>query len=254
MTDSPTSAPRIGIPARLTHAQNDGDPRVAAAAKIFDDIVVLIEASGADCVVMTPEDLDTVLPTCNGVVLPGGGDVDPELYGEDATHPTLFGVDPNQDGFDSAVIRYALRTDTPMLGLCRGMQLLNVVAGGTLNVHMSESSVVHSAPVVTGAEMTEHSVTIRDGSICASVFDASAIDVSSAHHQSVARVAEGFTGTAYSADGSVEAIESTRPDQWAVGVQWHPESTGPHEELRRPLFDALRRAAEHRRSPLLVDG
>ncbi|MBD0707059.1 MULTISPECIES: gamma-glutamyl-gamma-aminobutyrate hydrolase family protein [unclassified Streptomyces] len=248
MSTTEHSAPLIGIPVRLSDGDAPGaDQRIVEANRIFDDVVELIRAAGAEPVLIHPSadgnSLESQLSGCRGIVVPGGGDVDPALYGADPEHPSLYDVNPAQDVLDIAVVRYALANRLPYLGICRGMQLLNVLRGGTLHIDLPETSVAHNP--VDGEEWTVHDATLTADSAVAEVFGTERIPVSSGHHQAVDRVGEGLRVTARADDGCVEAIEAypapgaSESTAWTVGVQWHPEAFVPSPELRLPLFRAL---------------
>ncbi|MEU6620009.1 gamma-glutamyl-gamma-aminobutyrate hydrolase family protein [Streptomyces litmocidini] len=248
-TTEPTApAPLIGIPVRLSDAHAPGaDQRVLEANRVFDDVVALIRAAGAEPVLLRPSSdgspPDERLADCRGFVVPGGGDVDPALYGADPRHPALYDVNPAQDRLDTAVIRYALDNRLPLLGICRGMQLLNVLRGGTLHLDLPKTSVEHDPR--NGEEWTVHEVALSAGSAVARVFGRDRIPVSSGHHQAVDRVGDGLRVSARADDGCVEAVESSagpgfpHAGAWTLGVQWHPEASVPSPELRLPLFRAL---------------
>ncbi|MCQ4213475.1 gamma-glutamyl-gamma-aminobutyrate hydrolase family protein [Streptomyces longispororuber] len=260
-TTEPTApAPLIGIPVRLSDGDAPGaDQRVVEANRIFDDVVDLIRAAGAEPVLLRPSfggsPLDEQLADCRGFVVPGGGDVDPALYGADPQHPALYDVNPAQDRLDTAVIRYAQENRRPFLGICRGMQLLNIIRGGTLHLDLPKTFVAHDPE--HGEGWAVHDVALSAGSAAAQVFGRDRIPVSSGHHQAVDRVGDGLRVTARADDGCVEAIELSEPSPssessgspegaesaqagaWTLGVQWHPEAFVPSEELRLPLFRAL---------------
>ncbi|MFJ5921215.1 gamma-glutamyl-gamma-aminobutyrate hydrolase family protein [Kitasatospora sp. NPDC092948] len=248
-TDHPE--PLIGIPVRLSDGDAPGaDIRIGEANRIFDDVVNLVRAAGARPVLLEPDAVGDPsaeqLADCAGFVVPGGGDVDPARYGEDAKHPSLYDVNPVQDRLDEAVVRYALDNGRPMLGICRGMQLLNIVRGGTLHVDMAPTDVPHNPE--PGVEWATHEVVLAAGSAAAEAFGRDRIAVASGHHQAVDRVGEGLVVSARADDGCVEAIELVGdPDAaWTVGVQWHPEALEPLAELRLPLFRALLHQVEVR--------
>ncbi len=247
MTGTDIPAPAIGISARLSNGNADGaDPRVGAANGIFDDVVDLITASGARPVLIepgSPERVRAALDRCQGYVVPGGGDVDPGLYGGDPRHPALYDVNPAQDALDLTVIRHARAARLPLLGICRGMQLLNVVYGGTLDPDMAPTTVVHSRPFVGELEWARHEVSFAQDSVCSRAHAAPSALVASGHHQAVDRVGRGLRVTARAADGCVEGIESD--DFWAVGVQWHPEAHVNAPADRTALFHALHTRATH---------
>ena len=235
---------RIGIPVRLA-TEDLNDPRVEVAYGIFEAVVALIAESGAKAVrIALEDDLDDVLATCDGFVLPGGGDVNPALYGGSTTEGTLFGIDPVQDALDTRVVKFGLDQRRPVLGICRGMQLVNVVTGGTLHVDLEPSGVKHLAEIVRGDETVPHEVVLDAGSVVAAVHsNASTLTALSAHHQAIDRVGEGLRATGHTDDGCIEAVESTSGDRWILGVQWHPEIAAPGDSARLAPFTALRTAA-----------
>ncbi|MFG2909774.1 gamma-glutamyl-gamma-aminobutyrate hydrolase family protein [Kitasatospora sp. NPDC048286] len=242
VTDHP--APLIGIPVRLSDGDApDADVRIGEANRIFDEVVGLVRAAGAEPVLLQPDSadspLDERLADCAGFVVPGGGDVDPALYGADSDHPSLYDVNPVQDGLDAAVVRYALEHRRPMLGICRGMQLLNILRGGSLHVDMAPTPVTHNPE--PGVEWAVHDVALSADSAVAEAFGRGRIPVASGHHQAVDRVGDGLRVSARADDGCVEAVEASGDPRaaWTVGVQWHPEALEPDSELRLPLFRAL---------------
>ena len=217
--------PRIGIPVRLT-SSSDPDPRVAEANGLFDYIVDLVREGGGDPVLLAAAD---GLEGLDGVVLPGGGDLDPRLYGEEQGG-ACYDVNPLQDSLDLAVARQSIDAGLPVLGICRGHQLLNVLYGGTLVQDMDPGSVAHREPVpVHGAgPWAWHEVGIAAGTKVAGLYGAGAapaavtVKIASGHHQAVARVGDGLMVTAVAADGTIEALED--PERWVTSVQWHPEA------------------------------
>jgi len=158
-----------------------------------------------------------------GIVLTGGPDVLPGLFGEEP-HPKLGSVNPVRDQFELALARAAMRADLPTLAICRGMQVLNVAAGGGL-IQDIESCVpgAHAHRVAAPRWLPTHSVSIVPGSILRRVFGRDSIMVNSFHHQAVHPVAPGFEVAARASDGIVEAVEKVG-SRFMVGVQWHPEA------------------------------
>jgi len=223
--------PRIGVPVRLS-SSSDPDPRVAEANGLFEYIVELLREGGGEPVLLTnlePADggLAAALTTLDGVVLPGGGDLDPGLYGEKQTE-VCYDVNHDQDALDVTVARLAIDAGLPVFGICRGHQLLNVLYGGTLIQDMAPGTVVHheAAPVHGSGPWAWHEVGVRAGSKVAALYGsesgAVSVKIASGHHQAVARVADGLTVTALAEDGTVEALED--PERWVASVQWHPEA------------------------------
>ncbi|MEU4795627.1 gamma-glutamyl-gamma-aminobutyrate hydrolase family protein [Streptomyces sp. NPDC023327] len=177
----------------------------------------LVRRAGALAALLPPDDPSyarSVVARLDGVVIAGGPDVEPGRYGarrEELTGPPA----PERDAWELALIEAALESGTPLLGICRGMQLLNVALGGTLVQHLDGHAV---APGVFGT----HTVKPVPGTLYASLASDAASDVPTYHHQAVDRLGEGLTVSAHAEDGTVEAIELASP-AWALGVQWHPE-------------------------------
>jgi putative glutamine amidotransferase len=165
---------------------------------------------------------DHVLDLLDGLILAGGADVDPSTYGA-ARHPATDPGSLERDEFELALARRAMERDIPFLGICRGMQVMNVAAGGTLHQHVPDV-VGHSDHRHTPGRFDDHDVRLADGSLAARAAGEAVHLTKSHHHQGVDEVGEGFVVTGWSAlDDLPEAIE--RPDgRFALGVQWHPEA------------------------------
>lgn len=177
----------------------------------------------------------------DGLLLIGGGDVEPGRYGA-SDHGTVYGVEPDRDELEIALLLEADRRRTPTLCICRGMQVMNVAFGGTLIQHLpdEERFVPHGLP--SGEEGIHHDVELQPGSRVASAASTEVVSCSSHHHQGVDRIGDGLVATGWSEDGLVEAIE--REDGWMVGVQWHPEDSADRDPAQQGPFDELvRRAA-----------
>lgn len=175
----------------------------------------------------------------DALVLCGGDDVDARHFGE-ANHPTVETVPPIRDDYEIGLVRRARAAGTPLLGVCRGAQVMNVALGGSLIQHVPD---VPGAGAHRGG--TSHDVHLQPGTRLASIGGvAGAITVNSFHHQAVGRLATGLRVAARAADGIVEAVEATDPaGPFFVGVQWHPEREGNPEAYGRGLFAALVAAA-----------
>jgi putative glutamine amidotransferase len=169
----------------------------------------------------TTENPDELLARIDALVLGGGADIDPESQGVVA-HPETVGTNPDRDRFEIALALGALERGMPLLGVCRGMQVLNVACGGTLDQHIPES-LGHDVHRPVPGSWAEHEVRIEPGSLAAEAAGAERLTVKSHHHQGVDRIAENLRASAWATDDeSVEAIESPG-DGFVLGVLWHPE-------------------------------
>jgi putative glutamine amidotransferase len=216
----------------------------------LDDYVASIEQAGARARVLeVSESPRKVLEEIDGVLLTGGGDVDPVLYGQDRD-PTIDDAEPGRDEFEIDLVRRAMAADVPVLGICRGTQVLNVAAGGTLVQDIPsaiQSDLGHA--VNEPKDAVAHEITVIPGSrledvLGAGVDAAQACRVNSRHHQSVGRLAPGLVMSAVAPDGVIEAIERDGAD-FCVGVQWHPENFWRTGEFNS-LFEAFVVAARTR--------
>jgi len=167
------------------------------------------------------EDPGELLDHLNALVLGGGADIDPEIHGAEA-HAQTVGTNPDRDRFEIALARGALERGIPLLGVCRGMQILNVACGGTLDQHIPERLGHDLHRPVPGA-WAEHDVRIESGSLAARFAGTEQLTVKSHHHQGVDRVGDHLAASAWATDDeTVEAIESADGD-FVLGVLWHPE-------------------------------
>jgi len=216
----------------------------------LDDYVASVEQAGGRARVLEVSDSPRkIVDEIDGLLLTGGGDIDPVLYG-DERHPTVEDAEPGRDEFEIDLARRAMGSDLPLLAICRGAQVLNVAAGGTLVQDIPSaiaSTLAHSIVEPKSAEA--HAVHVTPGSrlekaLGISVDRAHTCRVNSRHHQSVGRVGSGLISSATAPDGVIEAIE--KPDcEFCVGVQWHPENFWRTGEFA-PLFNTFVSAArEH---------
>jgi putative glutamine amidotransferase len=167
------------------------------------------------------EDPGELLDRIDALVLGGGADIDPDSQGVEA-HPETIGTNPDRDRFEIALALGALERGMPLLGVCRGMQVLNVACGGTLDQHIPDRLGHEIHRPVPGA-WAEHEVRIEPGSLAAEAAGTERLTVKSHHHQGIDRIADKLTATAWATDDeTVEAIESGDGD-FALGVLWHPE-------------------------------
>jgi putative glutamine amidotransferase len=216
----------------------------------LEDYVASIEQTGARVRVLeVSESPKKVLGEVHGVLLTGGGDVDPVFYGADR-HESIEDAEPGRDEFELDLARRALESQVPLLAICRGAQVLNVAAGGTLVQDIPsaiDTGLPHSVAQPKDAEC--HDISVRPGSRLASalgtrVGSSCSCRVNSRHHQSVGRVGNGLVVSATASDGVIEAIESDA-SPFCVGVQWHPENFWKTGEFLS-LFDAFVSAARIR--------
>lgn len=223
--------PLIAIPGRFTDR--------ASAIRFRGEVVprALLEAvyeAGGEPVAVHPHapggvakvsDVGERLWFADGLLLPGGGDLDPQAWGG-VMHSEVYNVDAEQDAFDLAAASWAFDERKPLLAVCRGTQVLNVSRGGTLVVHMEEP---HRG-VMTAVQ-------VAAGSRLGALLDTTELTVSCYHHQEINDVGEGLVATATSTlTGTIEAIEAG--DRWVIGVQWHPEDSFAQDRLQRTLLGA----------------
>lgn len=227
------AAPVVVVPRRFS----DGDdPRVVAANELFDRIVELVAEAG-----LTPRVVDdpfVALSDVRGLVLPGGGDIDPQRYGQVAT-AAVYDVNDAQDELDFTLAARAEHAGLPVLGICRGAQVLNVLRGGDLHIDLVPGDVPHRS--TTADELFGwHPVALAPGSRVHAAHHADQIVVASAHHQAIATLGAGLVATGHAADGLVESFEAV--DGWVLAVQWHPEAPDTSEAVQRAPFTALAQA------------
>jgi putative glutamine amidotransferase len=179
----------------------------------------------------------------DGLLLTGGGDIDPGLFGE-AAHPTVYEVAPSRDTLECSAVHIALERGLPMLAVCRGIQLLNVALGGTLQQDLASepgTELQHSQQ--EARDRPTHKVKVKPGSHLAETLGAEELEVNSMHHQAVKELGAGLQAVAWAPDLIIEGIEMPDPSRFVLGVQWHPEELWAHAEPARRLFAALVGAA-----------
>lgn len=205
----------------------------------------IAQAGGIPVILPAYDDLSLVkeaIDRLDGIVLSGGGDVDPAQYSQRATGH-LGSVTPRRDAVELAIARYVIReTNKPLLGICRGIQVMNVAMGGSLHIDLPDDGKLAHSLTMYPRYMTTHEVDIAENTHLAQIMGAGTNRVNSFHHQAVKDLADGFVVSARSVpDDVIEAIEIPG-DRFVVGVQWHPEELVALEEARN-LFRGLVEAA-----------
>jgi putative glutamine amidotransferase len=235
--------PRIAIP-----VPHSGDPEYASRS--LPQYAHAVEKAGGEPVPIpldkTPSEVMKLIEQCDAVLLPGSrADVDPAKYGA-ARDPETAASDPGRDTVDELLLQDAYNMKKPVLGICYGLQMLNVYRSGTLVQHI-ESAINHEA----GRKVAvAHTVEVEPSSKLAGILGEShGVPVNSSHHQSVDVIGDGLRAVARCAeDGIIEAVEGTSPDHFVLAVQWHPERS-VDDEASRAIFQAFVEAAEVRKSP-----
>ncbi len=217
----------------------DGDGGAFAARQLVNQAYLdCLEAAGATPVPvpdMADKRILDVLGLCTGLLVTGGADVDPRTYGEQP-RPKLGSINPRRDHLDRVAIEHALAADMPLLGICRGIQALNVMAGGTLlqDVGSQVDGALKHNQGAPGWYAT-HDLDIADGSLLRDILGCARVGVNSFHHQAVADPAPGFRATAHTADGVIEAIER-EGGGFCLGLQCHPELMAARDERIARVF------------------
>lgn len=218
------------------------------------EYVLAIERAGGVPLLLPPAGtaaLDGWLEIIQGLVLIGGGDIDPARY-DAPPHATIYNLDGPRDACEFQLARRAIDMRLPTLAICRGMQVINVLLGGTLHRHLPEvvgETVPHRLPP---RETVRHPVRVDAGTHVAEAMAATRVEIVSWHHQAVDRLGEGLKAIAWADDGVVEAMEmADNPN--LLAVQWHPELSAAEDPAQQRLFDRLVALAGSASLPARVD-
>jgi len=226
--------PLIGI--SCSFDQKEGRYMLAEAY-----VEAVIKAGGLPVILPGSGKVNRALPylrAIHGLLLAGGGDMDPSYFNEEP-HPNLGEITPNRDRFEVMLTKSALRKNIPVLGICRGIQVLNVACGGSVIQHIPavvKKPLKHSQ--AAPRHHATHRIFIDKSSRTAEILQTNLTRVNSFHHQAVGDPANGFNVSAISNDGVIEAIEHTK-FRFAFGVQWHPECMFKKDKASRLLFKAF---------------
>jgi putative glutamine amidotransferase len=221
-------------------ARPQGEPPKLEVALATQYPEAIERAGGVPVIVplLRPDAIAALLDCVDGICLPGGPDLQPSVYGEEP-HPQLGPTEPRVDAVELALVRAADRRGLPILGICRGMQVLNVSRGGTLHQHLPDvvgDRLAHRQP--EHGSVTTHRVETAPHSRLRSTLGGPMLEVNSFHHQAVRSLGQDLVATAWAEDGTIEAIEHPG-ERLILGVQWHAEGLRAHA----PLFDLLVQAA-----------
>ena len=223
--------PVIAIPGRLSPEATNVRGEAFASGQRYSRALV---RAGALPVIVPPiaDGVATMVETLSrfdGLILHGGGDVDPRRYGEEPSADALYGIIPDHDEVEFALLASARELGMPVLAICRGMQVLNVACGGSLVQDIGDESHWHEL----------HPVELdRSSRIADAIGTGRASACHSVHHQALKVVGDGLRVTGRADDGMIEAVELDG-EAWVVGVQWHPEDTAPGDPEQQRLFDAF---------------
>ena len=241
--------PVIGITTNLAAAENTVMTGLFRAFVGADYIQSVVRAGGIPLLlppVMDPALAYDQLAAVDGLILSGGADINPLLFGEEPIEQ-LGTVDDCRDRFELELARLAAELKKPVLGICRGVQVLNVAYGGTLfqDLGQIEGGCIKHSQSTTYRDSVTHTVTVEPGSALADILGAETVPVNSFHHQSLKAVAPGLYVAARSQDGVIEAVES-RGEHFVLGIQWHPELLTEKYPAMLALFEALVKVAGNR--------
>ncbi|MBC8100337.1 MAG: gamma-glutamyl-gamma-aminobutyrate hydrolase family protein [Armatimonadetes bacterium] len=198
---------------------------------------------------MGDDTLRAIYARLDGVLLPGGGDIDPKYFDE-APHPALDMLDPLRDNAEVKLVRWAAADEVPLFGICRGHQVIHVALGGSLIQDIPSQVTVatpeqHALPEGAARSHPSHAIQVADNTRLAGILGNTQLIVNSIHHQAVKTPAPGFVITATSPDGLIEASEMPGK-RFALTVQWHPEDLAPDDPHMQGLFDAFVQASAER--------
>ncbi|MCD2137424.1 gamma-glutamyl-gamma-aminobutyrate hydrolase family protein [Salinicoccus halitifaciens] len=204
------------------------------------------DSDGVPMVLAKTEDpgkIKTQIDNIDALLLTGGNDIEPALFGEEP-HRELGEIEPGRDAYESALIEHALEKGIPILGICRGAQILNIQQGGTMyqDIYSQMEAELNQHTQKAARNYLAHTVDIEAGSLLHRIVGETSIKTNTFHHQANKDVPDHFIISGLSPDGVVEAVESTVHD-FVIGLQWHPEGTYFNDEASKKIFQAFVAAA-----------
>lgn len=247
---TPRAHPVLGLTTYLQQAQTGvWDVQASFLPAVYLQGVTL---AGGIAVLLPPQPVDAgvadrVLESVDGLIITGGRDVDPATYGQER-HPSTDEPAGDRDAFEIALVRGALRRGLPVLGICRGAQILNVALGGTLHQHLPDV-VGHYQHQAGNAVFNTSAIQTVPGTRLAGLIGPTA-DAQCYHHQAIAELGKGLIASAWDTDGVIEAVETVpggNVSSWVVAVQWHPEERLDDLRLFEGVADAARAFSRSRR-------
>ncbi len=198
-----------------------------------------VRAAGGIPILLTPGELawESLLTKIDGLLLAGGGDIHPDRYGSEG-HAKVYGVNPQRDAFELQLVPWAIRNRLPLLGICRGLQVINVALGGTLIEHLPDEigeEIPHRLPP---REPVDHEIELTPGSPLLNIYQQATFSAASWHHQAIRKLAPQLSIAAKAPDNTIEAVQlADHPE--LIGIQWHPEMTAAKDPVQRRLFSAF---------------
>ena len=221
--------PRIGI----TPSCKNGNPHEQTLSPRY---LAAVEQSGGEAVVLdmftTAREMPALIKGLDGLIFSGGGDIDPVRFGQEKL-PECGTIVPERDELELALMQAAMERDLPILGICRGIQVINVALGGTLLQDLP--SAWGKAHRQAGEDIYWHPVDVVPGTLLHGIVQTGRMPTNSFHHQCVLDVAPGLTVSARAEDGVIEAVESASA-RFLLGVEWHPEISWSHDEYSKRIF------------------
>lgn len=232
-------APLIGITSADRDEELVTSPWYDASFSVPAEYVDAIRRAGGNPVLLPPgeQDWSRWLDMLDGVVVTGGSDVAADLYGGDPDHPQQQKPRTDRDHTELALARHLLAGSIPTLFVCRGIQVLNVAAGGTLHQHIADS-LEEDIHRLEGEGWIYHDIEVKPDSLAAKAMGSEVVAGATGHHQAIDQLGAGLEPVGWAADGVIEAVE-VESETWLVGVQWHPEVSAATDPTQQGLFDAL---------------